>query len=342
MARPARFSYVFMLLALLGAGWLDLGGPLVAGLFAFMALSLLSFLKGRGKWVAVGLFLILLSAVTYSLGQFANHTLRATPEIADKAIPGVLHFAQQHQVDLPFTDYDSLKETALTNIKSRVQYINSFARFAQGATRQAVLLIFGVVIAIALFLHPRFDVNGVAPAEASDLYVACTREIEKRFQAFYRSFETVMGAQIIISAINTTLTGVFVVAVGLPYSIVIVGVTFLCGLLPVVGNLISNTIIVGIGFTVSPRMALSALVFLVVIHKLEYFLNSKIIGHRIKNPVWLTLIALILGERLMGIPGMILAPVVLHYIKEESSAISLPPMESDEPECEEPRLSKVS
>ena len=55
-------------------------------------------------------------------------------------------------------------------------------------------------------------------------------------------------------------------------------------------------------------------------HKLEYFLNSKIIGTRIDSPMWLTLIGLVMGERLMGIPGMILAPVVLHYIKLEATA----------------------
>jgi predicted PurR-regulated permease PerM len=95
--------------------------------------------------------------------------------------------------------------------------------------------------------------------------------------------------------------------------------TFLCGLLPIIGNIISNTLIVAVGFTLSPRVALFALIFLVAIHKLEYFLNSKIIGDRIKNPMWLTLIGIVLGEKLMGIPGMILAPVVLHYIKVEAS-----------------------
>ncbi|HYG34023.1 MAG TPA: hypothetical protein VEC99_04525, partial [Clostridia bacterium] len=107
------------------------------------------------------------------------------------------------------------------------------------------------------------------------------------------------------------------------YSVVVIGVTFLCGLLPVIGNIISNTIIVGIGFTVSPSMALAALVFLVVIHKLEYFLNSKIIGWRIHNPLWLTLLGLIVGERLLGVPGMILAPIILYYIKLEASAFKL-------------------
>jgi predicted PurR-regulated permease PerM len=66
-------------------------------------------------------------------------------------------------------------------------------------------------------------------------------------------------------------------------------------------------------------MALFALVFLILIHKLEYFLNSKIVGDRIKNPMWLTLIGLVVGEKLMGVPGMVLAPIVLHYIKVEAS-----------------------
>ena len=35
--------------------------------------------------------------------------------------------------------------------------------------------------------------------------------------------------------------------------------------------------------------------------------------------MWLTLLGIVIGEKLMGIPGMILAPVVLHYIKVEAS-----------------------
>jgi predicted PurR-regulated permease PerM len=31
------------------------------------------------------------------------------------------------------------------------------------------------------------------------------------------------------------------------------------------------------------------------------------------------LLGIVIGEKLMGIPGMILAPVVLHYIKVEAS-----------------------
>ena len=64
--------------------------------------------------------------------------------------------------------------------------------------------------------------------------------------------------------------------------------------------------------------------FLVVIHKLEYLFNSKIIGGRILHPMWLTLVGLILGESLMGIPGIILAPVILNFLKVEGSRYAMP------------------
>jgi len=77
---------------------------------------------------------------------------------------------------------------------------------------------------------------------------------------------------LLISLINTVATAAFVLATPLwIYAGLLIPLTFLCGLLPIVGNLLSNILIVGIAFgLVSPQMALGALVFLVVIHKMEY------------------------------------------------------------------------
>jgi len=302
---------------------LRLGSPLVAALFTYLALSRLTWHKFGGKWLAVSLFLVCLFGIVYATGYFIHQTIHALPEIADKAIPSVIDTAQHNGIQLPFSDYDSLKDLAFDTVKSEVKYLGSFAKFARGATSHILFLLAGCIVAISLFLNPRFEtVPGSSP---SNLYTQYCLAISQRFATLYQSFVTVMGAQVIISAINTFLTVVFVLAVRLPYGVVVIGVSFLCGLIPVVGNLVSNTIIVGIGFTVSPKMALTALVFLVVIHKLEYFLNSKIVGWRIHNPLWLTLLALILGERLLGIPGMVLAPVILNYVKLESSDIPSPP-----------------
>jgi predicted PurR-regulated permease PerM len=184
-------------------------------------------------------------------------------------------------------------------------------------------LVVGCLVAIGLFLNPRLEQDHPFGALRHNLYSLCCEKISQRFATFYRSFDMVMKAQLTISAIDTVLTGIFMACMGLPHLVVAVGVTFLCGLIPVVGNLISNTLVVAIGFMVTPAKGLWALAFLVLVHQLEYLLNSKIIGTKIHTSVWLTLLALLLGERLMGITGMVLAPVALHYIRIEASKISV-------------------
>jgi predicted PurR-regulated permease PerM len=174
-------------------------------------------------------------------------------------------------------------------------------------------------VAVSLFLNAKWQAEDDPHAVKDSMYSLVSQELAIRFRTFYRSFAIVIGAQIVISAINTGVTAVFLIWNGFPYVTVIIVLTFICGLLPIIGNILSNVLIVGVGFTISPKLAFISLIFLVVIHKLEYFLNSKIVGSRIKNPMWLTLLGIVLGEKLMGIPGMILAPVVLHYIKVEAS-----------------------
>jgi predicted PurR-regulated permease PerM len=322
VSQPNRISFVFILAVMVLTGWLHLGALLLSVLFSYFAISKLDFLKPRGKWPAIAMFLALLAAVAYGLAFFVHATVEALPAITEKAVPAIIQWAAAHQITLPFTDMDSLKDEALKIARDEAKDIGKFADFARGATTQFVYLIVGCVVAMGLFLNPRLEMDRPSSADRNNLYSLCCEEIGRRFATFYRSFSLVMNAQVIISAIDTALTGIFVAALGLPYLVVAVGVTFLCGLVPVVGNLLSNALVVALGFMVSPANGLIALVFLVCIHQLEYFLNSKIIGGKIRSPIWLTLLALLLGESLMGVTGMILAPAALHYIRVEASRIS--------------------
>jgi predicted PurR-regulated permease PerM len=323
MTRAVRISYIFIALTLILVGWLHLATPLLVVMFSLFVLNKMHFT--RSKWFAVLLFVLVILGISYGAAHFLKAAVVALPKIAHTSIPSIIAWAQEHDVELPFTDYESLKTVAIETVQEQVHYVRNAANFARGATTQFVFLIIGMVVAVSLFLNSQLDLDRATHKLRHNLYSLCCDEIANRFWGFYECFSTVMGAQIVISTINTLLTSIFLVLVDLPYAPVVIGVTFLCGLLPVLGNLISNTIIVGVAFTVSPKMALAALVFLVVIHKLEYFLNSKIIGDRIRSPVWLTLLGLIVGERLMGLPGMILAPVVLNYVKVETSRIPVDP-----------------
>jgi predicted PurR-regulated permease PerM len=145
--------------------------------------------------------------------------------------------------------------------------------------------ILGIIAAGSLFLKTGLDPYRGTHRVKNNLYSMCCDQVSTRFRDFYRSFATVMGAQITISLINTVLTAIFLLAMGMPHALLLIAVTLLCGLVPIVGNLVSNTIIVFVALTVSLKLGIVALLFLVLIHKLEYFLNSKVIGDRIRNPI---------------------------------------------------------
>lgn len=63
--------------------------------------------------------------------------------------------------------------------------------------------------------------------------------------------------------------------------------------------------------------AIGSLVFLVVIHKLEYFLNARIVGTQIRARMWKLLLAMLSMEACFGVPGLIAAPIYYAYLKDE-------------------------
>ena len=316
LTKSGRISYGVMAVALFLIAWLHLGPLVLTSLFGYFALGKLR--MGRSKHFAATLYIVAVVTLGYLSVHFAHQASVAVPKIANQTIPAVVEYAERHGFELPFTDYASAKTEVLAAARESWANVGNYLRNALFAFAQ---LIIGLVLALSMFLSGKWGME-LEPGTAHDsLYASVVRELVMRFRTFYASFSRVIGAQITISAINTVATAGFLFWCGFPYKAVLIGATFLCGLLPIIGNLISNTLILGVAFTMpeGPKMALFSLIFLVVIHKLEYFLNSKIIGDRIRNPMWLTLIGLVLGEKLMGLPGMILAPVVLHYIKVEAS-----------------------
>jgi predicted PurR-regulated permease PerM len=164
------------------------------------------------------------------------------------------------------------------------------------------------------------------PAEDSG---PLARALAERARRLGEAFRLVVFAQVRISALNTLLTAIYLLiilqifGVHLPFGKTLVAVTFITGLLPVVGNLISNTIIVVVSLSVSLQVAIASLAFLVIVHKLEYFLNARIVGRRIRAKAWELLVAMLLMEAAFGIAGLIAAPIYYAYLKDELAARGL-------------------
>jgi predicted PurR-regulated permease PerM len=160
-------------------------------------------------------------------------------------------------------------------------------------------------------------------ARESESEKPLARALEARAGRVGDAFRRVVFAQVRISLLNTFFTAIYLLialplfGVHLPFAKTMVAVTFVVGLLPVIGNLISNSIIVVVSLANSLTVAIASLVFLIVVHKLEYFLNARIVGSRIHAHAWELLIAMLAMEAAFGLPGVVAAPIYYAYVKAE-------------------------
>ena len=156
--------------------------------------------------------------------------------------------------------------------------------------------------------------------------VAALRE---RIRLMGLAFRQIVAAQFWIAAFNTFLTAIFLLGVlphwnlTLPYTPALITLTFIAGLVPIVGNLLCNAVITIVGLSVSPVAAAACLGFLILIHKAEYVINAKVVGQRTHMGVWELLAVMFVAESVFGPAGLVAAPLFYAYLKKELEAVRL-------------------
>ncbi|MGC2061705.1 MAG: AI-2E family transporter [Thermodesulfovibrionales bacterium] len=272
----------------------------------------------RAKLVVVSLlaFLIALLLVLgmWGLMAFLNSETTGISGLLQK----MAEIIERSRETLPAWLGDYLPPDADTAREGAVHWLRVHAGelelIGKEAGRIAAYILAGMVIGAMVSLRD------VAPAhESRPLAKALTERTTRLGQAF----RAIVFAQVRIAALNTVFAWVYLEVVlplsgvHLPLRKTMIAVTFATGLLPVVGNLVSNTVITVVSLSHSLSTAAASLVFLIVVHKLEYFLNARIVGTQIRSSAWEVLIAMLLMESAFGIAGVIAAPIYYAYLKRE-------------------------
>lgn len=294
----------------------------------YLLVHLLRLQKLAGKWakvVAVALLaaaiVALLTIATLLAAAFIRGSAAALPNL----VASMAEIIETSRSLLPA----GLEDNVPQNVEELKLAMAGWLRAHAGdleivgaeSIRAVVLILIGMVIGAILSLRevlPREQ--GIAPL--ADAMI-------ERVDRFGDAFRRVVFAQVRIAGINAFLTWLYlgvalpVMGYELPYTNVLIGVTFMAGLLPVIGNLVSNTVIVTVSLSKSFTLALCSLAFLVIIHKLEYFLNAHIIATRIRCKAWELLVAMLVMESVFGFRGLIAAPVFYAYVKDELSSRGL-------------------
>jgi predicted PurR-regulated permease PerM len=209
---------------------------------------------------------------------------------------------------------DSVDDLRVGAVELARKHAAALQLAGKGAVRLFVHIIIGLVLGAIIALSRARPAHQVGPLAAA-LGLRCQRLAE--------AFHNIVFAQVKISLINTLFTAIFLLGalpllgIHVPLSKTLVALTFIIGLLPVVGNLLSNTAVTVAALSVSLGVGIAALGFLILIHKLEYFLNARIVGTQINARSWELLIAMLLMEAAFGLPGVIAAPIYYAYLKSE-------------------------
>jgi predicted PurR-regulated permease PerM len=297
---------------------------LLAGLLVFELVNMLTpqlqrLIAGRrARWLAVALLgtlvVSVLALIFAGIISFVLHEAENPGASLDKFM-GVVDRARGQLP--PFID--AYLPASAAEFRVAIggwlgKHLSELQLMGKDAAHMFVTLLIGMVLGAIIALQQIPDVSQRKPLAAA---------LFARLSLLVRAFRNIVFAQIKISALNTFFTAIFLAVVlpmcgiKLPLTKTLIVLTFLLGLLPVIGNLISNTLITIVGLSLSIWVAVAALGYLILIHKVEYFLNARIVGGQISAKSWELLLAMLIFEAAFGLPGVVAGPIYYAYLKSE-------------------------
>lgn len=317
-------SYILATLFLLVVMLKGLLGALFAGLLVYSLVHLIApriagkISDGRARMIAAGA----IGVVTVALLTLSIWGIVVLLKVDAASITGLFQkladILDASRAQIPAWLSEKLPVDAASLREMLTGLLREHAADAKTAGAEAgrtvLHVLIGMIIGVMVSLHADEPLRQRRPLAAA---------LRERVIRLAQAFRDIVFAQVWISAINTCITAVFVfvvlplAGVTLPFAKTLVAITFIAGLLPVVGNLISNSVLVVLALSISLQTALAALSFMIVLHKLEYFLNARIIGAHINARSWELLVAMLVAETVFGLAGVIAAPVLYAYAKKE-------------------------
>jgi predicted PurR-regulated permease PerM len=188
-------------------------------------------------------------------------------------------------------------------------------RFILGLTQGTLKFLLAILLSFLIVL----DYDRVA----SEIYSWRHSTVGRFFQEAATTlveFSSVVGTafqcQLVVAVLNTVITAIGLLILGIEPLFLLITIVFLFGLIPVLGVWISSVPIVLIAFNdAGLQHALLAVGMITIVHLLEaYVFNPRIyaVGFHL-NPV-IVLIILLVGHELFGVWGMLLGIPVTHYV----------------------------
>lgn len=216
---------------------------------------------------------------------------------------------------------ETMKDFGLNNnaqtIADLYVIIIDFLKANIGFITFSAILLLKVVLGIILGIVVHF--SNIEDQDTDNAWGSVIHKINEQCKIIYKSFRDIMSIQILISLMNTTIISAMALGLTylwagefLPYWYVIIPLTAILSLIPVVGNLMINIILILATIQVSPAFVLVGLGLFLIIHKLELIVIGNKMNEKVGVPFIVVLFSMILGELLFhSMSGMMIGMVIM-------------------------------
>ena len=294
---------------------------LFAFLLAVLLLPVASFLerklrlpRGLASTVAILFFLVIVGLLFYLIGSQITRLANDWPEFQKQFADSGLNFQRwisstfninfSDQMDYLNSATDKLKSASTTVIGATVLSVSSILLF----------LVF-VLIECFFILQYRRHLKKFLLALFNDAHAPVVYDIIEQVQYIVRKYMLGLMLQILIVATMCFTAFYFI---GIKYALLLGLIAGLFNIIPYIGILTAFvfTMAIAIGSAASTTQLILAASSMVGVHLIDSnFLLPVVVGSKVKINPLITLLGVILGEMLWGIPGMFLSIPVIAIIK---------------------------
>ena len=251
--------------------------------------------------VTAGVFLVM-----------AGFLAAAVPPLAAQAtalvhqMPQYMHELQDHNSELG-------KLNAKFHIQQRISTLLSAKGSALiGGVLGAGELVISTASAIVLVLV--LSVYFLASLPRTKLFAYRLVPHSRRPRAILIGDEILakVGAFMLGNVLTSLIAGLgtffWMLAFGIPYPVLLASMVALLDMIPVIGSTVGGIVVTLVALTVSLPVAIGTLVFYVVYRLAEdYLIVPRVIGHTVRVPAVVSMIAVLIGGVLLGIIGALVA-----------------------------------
>jgi predicted PurR-regulated permease PerM len=188
-------------------------------------------------------------------------------------------------------------------------------KFAQNVGKWSINIFISVMLSLFFMLGKKEVISFLKRFENSKIAPLC-RYFAIFVNNFLNTFGKVLQAQITIAVVNTIISEVMLFLFHFPQLVALGFMIFILSLIPVAGVIVSLFPLCIIALKIGGiTKVIYVIIMIAIIHIIEsYILNPNLMAAKVKLPIFITFVILIISEHFLGVWGLLIGIPLFMFV----------------------------